>query len=562
MVLAPPSEGLLKNQIQTLTLTLIQIHQLIRRREIYLETQANPDAEVIALSPKSLMATNRFICEICNKGFQRDQNLQLHRRGHNLPWKLRQRSNKDVIRKKVYVCPEKSCVHHDPSRALGDLTGIKKHFSRKHGEKKWKCEKCSKKYAVQSDWKAHTKICGTREYKCDCGTLFSRKDSFITHRAFCDALAEENARFGTTAVPNTNILPSFINNNINNPQTAASRMTHPHLSPIFQPEFGSESVANFGSNATGDIRPRLPLWLDPSNSHQLNSNNIPFLSVTGGNSPSVSGGFPELLQTAAATATLFGGQPSPTPPQTSHHQWLNKFSSAHDHQGATTFPTISSSLLPRTGLKEEETKGNNNSNSISLSESMMATTSSLHPNNQSLQSQGPAPHMSATALLQKAAQMGSTRSNNASSFSGSAFGLISSLSSSSSNSRKQVLFRQPVNHQSTAAENNFNDLVNSLQAASSDNANNNNNNNNNGPAAVLSSPSSFNLKQAAAAQSLSANNNENHDIDEHSLTRDFLGVGGDGHHIHGSGSNFFQQELEKFASMGSAMNLSQFSGHH
>ncbi|OMO86556.1 hypothetical protein COLO4_21072 [Corchorus olitorius] len=100
----------------------------------------------------------------------------------------------EVIRKKVYVCPETTCVHHDPSRALGDLTGIKKHFSRKHGEKKWKCEKCSKRYAVQSDWKAHSKICGTKEYRCDCGTLFSRRDSFITHRAFCDALAEESAR--------------------------------------------------------------------------------------------------------------------------------------------------------------------------------------------------------------------------------------------------------------------------------------------------------------------------------------------------------------------------------
>ncbi|XP_020573141.1 protein indeterminate-domain 7-like [Phalaenopsis equestris] len=153
----------------------------------------DPEAEVMALSPKTLMATNRFICEICNKGFQRDQNLQLHRRGHNLPWKLKQRTSKEV-RKKVYICPEVTCVHHDPSRALGDLTGIKKHFSRKHGEKKWKCDKCSKKYAVQSDWKAHSKICGTREYRCDCGTLFSRRDSFITHRAFCDALAEESAR--------------------------------------------------------------------------------------------------------------------------------------------------------------------------------------------------------------------------------------------------------------------------------------------------------------------------------------------------------------------------------
>ncbi|RDX81698.1 Protein indeterminate-domain 7 [Mucuna pruriens] len=153
----------------------------------------DPEAEVVALSPKTLLATNRFVCEICNKGFQRDQNLQLHRRGHNLPWKLKQRTSQE-IRKKVYVCPEATCVHHDPSRALGDLTGIKKHFCRKHGEKKWKCDKCSKKYAVQSDWKAHSKTCGTREYRCDCGTLFSRRDSFITHRAFCDALAEESGR--------------------------------------------------------------------------------------------------------------------------------------------------------------------------------------------------------------------------------------------------------------------------------------------------------------------------------------------------------------------------------
>lgn len=166
--------------------------QKIKKRR-NLPGNPDPDAEVVALSPNTLLATNRFICEICNKGFQRDQNLQLHRRGHNLPWKLKQKNTKDN-KKRAYVCPEPTCVHHNPSRALGDLTGIKKHYCRKHGEKKWKCEKCSKIYAVQSDWKAHAKTCGTREYRCDCGTLFSRKDSFLTHRAFCDALAEESAR--------------------------------------------------------------------------------------------------------------------------------------------------------------------------------------------------------------------------------------------------------------------------------------------------------------------------------------------------------------------------------
>lgn len=180
----------------------IQTQPAANKKRRNLPGNPDPEAEVVALSPRSLLATNRFVCEICNKGFQRDQNLQLHRRGHNLPWKLKQRTNKEV-KKKVYVCPEPSCVHHHPSRALGDLTGIKKHFCRKHGEKKWKCEKCSKRYAVQSDWKAHSKICGTREYRCDCGTLFSRRDSFITHRAFCDALAEESSR---TIIPPPNPL--------------------------------------------------------------------------------------------------------------------------------------------------------------------------------------------------------------------------------------------------------------------------------------------------------------------------------------------------------------------
>ncbi|URD81859.1 zinc finger protein [Musa troglodytarum] len=162
---------------------------------------ADPEVEVIALSPETLLATNRFVCEVCNKGFQREQNLQLHRRGHNLPWKLRLRGGEEGRRRRrVYLCPEPTCAHHHPSRALGDLTGVKKHFCRKHGEKRWKCNKCSKRYAVRSDLKAHSKTCGTCEYRCDCGTLFSRRDSFITHRAFCDALAQESSRIPTAGL--------------------------------------------------------------------------------------------------------------------------------------------------------------------------------------------------------------------------------------------------------------------------------------------------------------------------------------------------------------------------
>ncbi|OAY73141.1 Protein SHOOT GRAVITROPISM 5 [Ananas comosus] len=155
----------------------------------------DPDAEVVSLSPRTLLESDRYVCEICNQGFQRDQNLQMHRRRHKVPWKLLKREGGAggegagaEARKRVFVCPEPSCLHHDPCHALGDLVGIKKHFRRKHStHRQWVCAKCSKAYAVQSDYKAHLKTCGTRGHSCDCGRVFSRVESFIEHQDACSA---------------------------------------------------------------------------------------------------------------------------------------------------------------------------------------------------------------------------------------------------------------------------------------------------------------------------------------------------------------------------------------
>ncbi|XP_039052999.1 protein indeterminate-domain 7-like isoform X2 [Hibiscus syriacus] len=297
------------------------------KRKRNLPGNPDPDAEVIALSPKTLMATNRFVCDICNKGFQRDQNLQLHRRGHNMPWKLKQRTNKEV-RKKVYVCPEVNCVHHDPSRALGDLTGIKKHFSRKHGEKKWKCEKCSKKYAVQSDWKAHSKTCGTREYRCDCGTLFTRRDSFITHRAFCDALAVESSRAIDPLV--SAYQPGEASSHINlqvaqsNPQVFSLKKEQQSFippRPEIPPWLASHAMLGSGpgSQHHTDLYSSLPSIFSPSLDHQdltldgkpsPNPSLVPTLPPPYLQSPHMSA--TALLQKAAHMGSIMSGKIGPS----------------------------------------------------------------------------------------------------------------------------------------------------------------------------------------------------------------------------------------------------------
>ncbi|KAK1387191.1 Protein indeterminate-domain 4 chloroplastic [Heracleum sosnowskyi] len=315
-----------------------------QRRKRNCPGNPSPDAEVIELSPKTLMATNRFLCEVCKKGFQREQNLQLHRRGHNLPWKLKQKTNHEA-RRKVYICPELNCVHHDPARALGDLT-------------------------------AHDKICGAKEYKCECGTTFSRRDGFMYHRSFCDAIAEEVARHTTNRSPYRSMAASILVNASN-------------------PGYMSQ-----GSTAAGSLVP---------GNHQQLSSPLYGLGATRPNS------FTSLLSGQSIETAFQLIQP----PNMSFHPGAEQklsFPRAFDFSGFHGFPscTASSNMYNFDINGGADLNSPQNDLDLNINNSFSGLLMNAEASACNILNSNPAsPHLSATALPQKAAMTGDD-SNNAS----------------------------------------------------------------------------------------------------------------------------------------------------
>ncbi|CAI9105123.1 OLC1v1003981C1 [Oldenlandia corymbosa var. corymbosa] len=343
-----------------------------------------------------------------------------------------------------------------------------------------------------------------------------KKDSFITHRAFCDALAEESARFTTVPPPNLNFRNELFNGGLSNLAAGNPQFPGGLIDPL------GSTTHHHQLNLNGQ-KPRLPLWLDNANpgvGNNNNSNNA-FLA-------SSSSSLPDLVQMNTPTSILG---------LSSQNQW-----------GSFPSPNNPSPSGLQRVLKEEEENRGDLSNSIS---------SLYYNSNQSQHHEAgatPAP-MSATALLQKAAQMGSTRSN-PSLFGTTGFGLMSSSLSSLSSFNSMNNNQQTRNDQHQIQ--NFGSVTSSSTVTTT----------NPGDGLLLGNMNTNSLmgnvrNNPAAPNAKSGGNNNGIDQGggEGSLTRDFLGVGGNHDHHQIQNRPFLQQsELVKFASSMSNSAM-EFANH-